>query len=85
MTIMKDIEALIESLSPKEIKTIMDEVKSKKPTRVDHSRRARSIALTSLYFDNAPRPKDNFEEYLLHAEGLREQVISGVDICRKKN
>ena len=85
MTIMKDIEALIESLSPKEIKTIMDEVKSKKPTRVDHSRRARSIALTSLYFDNAPSPKDNFEEYLLHAEGLREQVISGVDICRKKN
>ena len=76
---MKDIEALIGSLSPDEIKAIMSEVKSKKPTKVDTSRKERRIALTQLYFDNAPRPKDNFEDYLNHSDGIREQIICGVE------
>ena len=80
MSNMTDIEALIESLSPKEIKTIMDGVKQNKPTRVDTSRKLRSIKTTQLYFDNAPRPKDDWEDYLNHSDGIREQVISGVDL-----
>jgi len=74
---MKDIETLIAGLTPAEIKAIMSEVKSKKPTKVDTTRKARRIALTQLYFDNAPRPKDNFEDYLNHSDGVREAILMG--------
>ena len=74
---MKDIEALIGSLSPDEIKAIMSEVASKKPVKVDTTRKARRIALTQLYFDNAPRPKDSFKDYLNHSDGIREAVLMG--------
>ena len=84
MSNMTDIETLIESLSPEEIRTIMDEVRSNKPTRVDTSRKMRSMLITDLYFQTAPRPKDNFEEYIMHSDGIREQVLSGVDICVPK-
>ena len=77
---MKDIASLIESLSPEQIKTIMDEVKQRKPTRVSTVRKARSIAITQLYFDNAPTPKDDWQDYLNHSDGIREQVLSGVDL-----
>ena len=79
MSSIEDINALIDSLSPEEIKAIMTKVASKKRTSVDTSRRARRIALTKLYFDNAPRPKDSFKDYLNHSDGIREQIISGVD------
>ena len=77
MSSMKDIEALIGTLSPEQIRAIMSEVKAKKPTKVDTTRKARRIALTKLYFDNAPRPKDNFEDYLNHSEGVREAILMG--------
>ena len=77
MSSMKDIETLIAGLTPAEIKAIMSEVKSKKPTKVDTTRKARRIALTQLYFDNAPRPKDNFEDYLNHSDGVREAILMG--------
>ena len=80
MSSMKDIASLIESLSPEQIKTIMDEVKQRKPTRVSTVRKARSIAITQLYFDNAPTPKDDWQDYLNHSDGIREQVLSGVDL-----
>tara|TARA_Y100000593_G_C4092852_1_gene229374 strand:+ start:134 stop:373 length:240 start_codon:yes stop_codon:yes gene_type:complete len=74
---MKDIETLIAGLTPAEIKAIMSEVKSRKPTKVDTTRKARRIALTQLYFDNAPRPKDSFKDYLNHSDGIREAVLMG--------
>ena len=77
MSSMKDIETLIAGLTPAEIKAIMSEVKSRKPTKVDTTRKARRIALTQLYFDNAPRPKDNFEDYLNHSDGVREAILMG--------
>ena len=80
MSSMTDIASLIESLSPEEIKTIMDEVKQRKPTRVSTVRKARSIAITQLYFDNATTPKDDLVDYLNHSDGIREQVLSGVDL-----
>ena len=80
MSSMKDIASLIESLSPEQIKTIMDEVKQRKPTKVSTVRKARSMAITQLYFDNAPTPKDDWQDYLNHSDGIREQVISGVDL-----
>ena len=77
MSSIKDIEALIGTLSPEQIRAIMSEVKAKKPTKVDTTRKARRIALTQLYFDNAPRPKDNFEDYLNHSDGMREAILMG--------
>ena len=74
---MKDIEALIGSLSPDEIKAIMSKVKARKPVKVDTSRKERRMAITQLYFDNAPRPKDSFKDYLNHSDGIREAVLMG--------
>ena len=79
MSSIKDIETMIAGLSATEIRKIMSEVKAKKPKSVDTSRKARRIALTKLYFDNAPRPKDSFKDYLNHSDGIREQIISGVE------
>jgi len=37
--------------------------------------------MNDLYFSVAPLPhKTTYEEYKLHAEGIRQQVISGVDL-----
>ena len=79
MSSIEDINSLIGSLSAEQIKAIMTKVASKKRTSVDTSRKARRIALTQLYFDNAPRPKDSFEDYLNHSDGIREQILSGVE------
>ena len=79
MCSIEDINSLIGSLSAEQIKAIMTKVASKKRTSVDTSRKARRIALTKLYFDNAPRPKDSFKDYLNHSDGIREQIISGVE------
>ena len=79
MSSIEDIESMIASLSPSEISKIMSKVKAKKPKQVDTSRKQRRIALTQLYFDNAPRPKGDFEDYLNHSDGIREQILSGVD------
>ena len=79
---MSDIETqfneLIATLTPEQIKKVLTEVKTNVRTSVDTRWRAEKIAKTALYFANAPRPKDSFEDYLNHSEGLREQVISGV-------
>tara|TARA_R110002012_G_scaffold305350_1_gene509448 strand:+ start:77 stop:343 length:267 start_codon:yes stop_codon:yes gene_type:complete len=81
MSSIKDIETLIAGLSATEISKIMSEVKAKKPKSVDTSRKARRIAMTQLYFDNAPLPyRTTYEEYKSHAEGIRQQVLSGVDL-----
>ena len=79
MSSIKDIETLIGTLSAEQIKAIMSKVKARKPHKVDTSRRARRIALTQLYFDNAPLPKDDFKDYLNHSDGKREQIICGVE------
>ena len=81
MSSIEDIESIIASLSPEEISKIMSEVKAKKPKSVDTSRKARRIAMTELYFNNAPLPyRTTYEEYKSHAEGIRQQVLSGVDL-----
>ena len=79
MSSIKDIETMIAGLSATEIRKIMSEVKAKKPKSVDTSRKLRRMAITQLYFDNAPRPKDSFKDYLNHSDGIREQILSGAD------
>ena len=87
MSQMRDIEAMIAELTPAQIEAIMGKVNE--PSRVRHTGRAyaqRRASITSLYFDNAPYPHmfDNHEDYLNHAEGIRHQVLSGVDTPWKK-
>ena len=81
MNISKDIDVLIGTMTAKQIKEVMAIVKSNGPRRVDTSRKAKSLAITDLYFSVAPLPhKTTYEEYKLHAEGIRQQCISGVDL-----
>ena len=81
MSSIEDIKALIDSLSAEEIKKVMTEVKAKKPKQVDTTRKARRIAMTELYFNTAPLPYSTpYAEYTSHAEGIRQQVLSGVDL-----
>ena len=80
---MKDIDALIKELTPSQIREIMEGIKRpSKPRSISSKYRERSNAISRLYFDNVePIHKfDTHEEYDNHAEGLRQQVISGVDI-----
>tara|TARA_R100001530_G_C4222413_1_gene130322 strand:- start:308 stop:565 length:258 start_codon:yes stop_codon:yes gene_type:complete len=82
----KDIDAVIESMTVEQIKSVMATIKQKgNVRRIDTSRRERRLAKNDLYFSVAPLPyKTDYETYKLHAEGIRQQVISGVDIpCLK--
>mgnify|MGYP003659244274 CR=1 FL=1 len=79
MNSIEAIETMIAGLTSTEIKEIMAKVANKKPFSVDTSRKARRIAITENYFSVAPRPKDSFKDYLNHSEGIRQQVLSGVD------
>lgn len=87
MSTLKDIDALIESLSPEQIRAIMSVVASKKPIKVDTSRKAKRMAITDLYFSVEPKPHHRIndrpmspEEYSDMRESIRQQVLSGVDL-----
>ena len=82
---MSDIETqlneLIEGLSAKDIRAVMSQVRNNTINKVDTTRKARSIAITYLYFSVAPLPhKTDYEEYKLESEAIRQQCLSGVDI-----
>ena len=70
------IAALIESLSPKQIKAVMEGMK--KPRRIIDRSRQKRMARNKLYFKNVPAPYacDTFEVYLNHSDGIREQILS---------
>jgi hypothetical protein len=81
MSSMKDIELLIASLSPTEIKAIMSEVKTNVRTSVDTSRKQRRIANTEAYFKATPKPHmcADFSDYVSHSDSIRQQIYSGVE------
>ena len=77
----KDIELLIESLTPEQIKAVLATTTNGNVRKVDTRRKAKSIAITDLYFSVAPLPHmSTWEEYSDHSESIRQQCISGVDI-----
>ena len=76
---------LIESLSPDQLYALAKDIKSLPKNRVrvvDTSHRERRNNITALYFECAPKPIDfqNYEVYSDHAEAIRQQCISGVDL-----
>ena len=82
---MSDIEhqlnELIATMTPEQIRKVMTQVRTNGPVKVDTSRRAKRIAITDLYFKCAPLPyKSPYEEYKEHSESIRQQCLSGVDL-----
>ena len=80
-----DIEKALSMLSPEQIATLMGKLTIHKKQRfhhIDYSIRERRMAKNDLYFSSEPKPHmfDNFETYVGHADGIREQVICGVDL-----
>ena len=81
MSITSDIQSMIESLTPEQIKAVLATTTNGNIRKVDTRMRARHIAKTELYFSVAPLPyKSPFEEYKDHSESIRQQVLSGVDL-----
>ena len=80
MTTIRDIQSIIESMTPEQIKAVM-ETTTTNVMKVDTRHRAKRIAKTELYFKCAPLPyKSTYEEYKDHSDSIREQVITGVDL-----
>ena len=81
MSITSDIQSMIESLTPEQIKAVLATTTNGNIRKVDSRHKAKSIAMTELYFSVAPLPyKSPFEEYKDHSESIRQQVLSGVDL-----
>ena len=77
----RDIETMIESLTPEQIKAVLATTTNGNVRKVDTRVRERRIAITNLYFSVAPLPyKSPYEEYKDHSESIRQQCISGVDL-----
>ena len=84
-TTLKDIESVLSMLKPEEIATLMGKLTIHKKQRfnvIDYSFKARRNKMTNLYFSCEPAVYKfpEFREYRDHADSIREQVISGVDI-----
>jgi len=78
MSKTKDIESLIEGLSPEDIKALMKEIKKPRVRKIDTSYAERRMAITNLYFSAEPKPHmvdyDRWEEYTNHQDAIRDQV-----------
>ena len=80
MTTISDIQTMIESLTPEQIKAVLATT-TNNVRKVDSRYKARRIAKTTLYFSCAPFPyKSDYETYKDHSESIRQQVMSGVDL-----
>ena len=79
------VNDLIEALSPEQLYLLTKDIKTLPSNRrisVDTSHRERRNNITALYFRAVPRASmfDNHDTYNDHADAIREQVISGVDL-----
>ena len=84
-TTMKDIESALSILKPEEIATLLSKLTISKKQRfnvIDYSFRERRNNITSLYFSCEPTiyKFPDIKEYNGHADAIREQVLSGVDL-----
>ena len=77
---MSSIEEMLKDITPEQVLSIMKDIKTG-VRRIDTGHRMRRNKMNDLYFSVATLPhKTTYEEYKLHAEGIRQQVISGVDL-----
>ena len=76
-----DIEALIESLSPEQIKAVINVIKKPTIRRIDSKHRENRMKVNSLYFSAEPSPHQfdgSWKEYTGHQDMIREQVFNEV-------
>ena len=76
-----DIDALIESLSPEQIKAVINVIKKPTIRRIDSKHRENRMKVNSLYFSAEPSPHQfdgSWKEYDGHRDMIREQVIREV-------
>ena len=81
MTTIRDIQSIIESMTPEQIKAVLETTTKSNRITVDSRHKAKRIAKTELYFKCAPLPyRSPYEEYKDHSESIRQQVLSGVEL-----
>ena len=76
-----DIDALIESLSPEQIKAVINVIKKPTIRRIDSKHRENRMKVNSLYFSAEPSPHQfdgSWKEYDGHRDMIREQVFNEV-------
>ena len=79
------VNDLIEALSPEQLYHLTKDIKTLPRNRVvsvDTSHRERRNNITALYFKAVPRASrfESIDKYNQHADSIREQVRSGVDL-----
>ena len=80
---LSDIERALSMLEPEQIAELMKDIPTQnRAYMIDYSARIRRLAINDLYFSSAISPYhvDNFDEYKEHDEGIRQQVLSGVEL-----
>ena len=80
---LKDIESMLSMLEPDQIAKLMGGITvNNRMHKVDTSYRQRRLAINDLYFnsDICHHQVDSFETYSMHDEGIRQQVLSGVEL-----
>ena len=76
-----EIKQMLKDITPAQLVSLLTEIKGNGRRQIDTSARERKNAKTALYFSVAPLPyKSTYEEYKMHSDSIREQVISGVDL-----
>ena len=76
-----DIDALIESLSPEQMKALRQVINKPTIRRICNKARQKSMKVNSLYFSAEPSPYQfdgSWKEYDGHRDMIREQVLSEV-------
>ena len=79
------VNDLIESLNTEQLYALVKDIKTLPRNRrvsVDTSHRERRNNITALYFEAVPRASrfESIDKYNQHADSIREQVRSGVDL-----
>ena len=79
------VNDLIESLNTEQLYALVKDIKTlpkNRVVKVDTSYRERRNNITDLYFRAVPRASmfQSIDKYNQHADSIREQVISGVDL-----
>ena len=76
-----DIDALIESLTPEQIKALTKVIKKPTIRTVDSRHRENRMKVNNLYFSVEPSPHQfdgSWKEYNGHRDMIREQVLHEV-------
>ena len=81
MSIESNIDALIASLTPEQMKALRQVISKPTIRRICNKERQKSMRVNDLYFSAEPKPYQfdgSWKEYVGHRDGIREQVLCEV-------